>query len=143
MDIPFHLLMLKAYNAQKNKMRPFMQALGLSAGQPKILSFLRMRDGCMQKDLAEYCNIEPATVSRLLNNMEERGLIARRIDDGNRRAVRISITETGKEIERRMRLHFQEVNRISLDGFSEEEGEQFIGYLRRMHENLTARTRDK
>lgn len=143
MDIPFHLLMLKAYNAQKNKMRPFMQALGLSAGQPKILSFLRMRDGCMQKDLAEYCNIEPATVSRLLNNMEDRGLIARRIDDGNRRAVRISIAETGKEIERRMRLHFQEVNRISLDGFSEEEGEQFIGYLRRMHENLTARTRDK
>lgn len=143
MDIPFHLLMLKAYNAQKNKMRPFMQALGLSAGQPKILSFLRMRDGCMQKDLAEYCNIEPATVSRLLNNMEDRGLIARRIDDGNRRAVRISIAESGKEIERRMRLHFQEVNRISLDGFSEEEGEQFIGYLRRMHENLTARTRDK
>lgn len=143
MDIPFHLLILKAYNAQKNKMRPFMQALGLSTGQPKILSFLRMRDGCMQKDLAEYCNIEPATVSRLLNHMEERGLIARRIDDGNRRAVRISITETGKETEQRMRLYFQEVNRISLDGFSEEEREQFMDYLRRMHENLTARTRDK
>lgn len=143
MNIPFHLLILKSYNAQKNAMRPFMQALGLSTGQPKILSFLRMRDGCMQKDLAEYCNIEPATVSRLLNHMEDRGLIARRTADGNRRAVRITITETGKEAERRMRLCFREVDQISLEGFSEEEREQFMDYLRRMHENLTARAQKK
>lgn len=52
MKTPFHLIILKAFHAQRNQVRPYMAELGLSPGQPKILGFLTLRDRCMQKELA-------------------------------------------------------------------------------------------
>lgn len=143
MKIPFHLLILKAFNAQKNKVRPYMASLKLTTGQPKILSFLTLHDGCMQRELAAYCDIEPATVSRLLNYMEQSGLIERHVDEKNRRVVRIFLTEKGRKTYRQMEFYFQKVNQRSLMGFSEEEKEQFMDYLLRMHQNLASGTREK
>ena len=88
MNTPFHLMILKAFSAQRNTIRPRMAGLGLSPGQPKILNILTMRGECLQKDLAEACDIEPATVSKLLNNMEENHLITRGTVPGNKRAER-------------------------------------------------------
>ena len=77
MDVPFSIALLKAYHAQNNVFRPMIAELGLSVGQPKILGFLTRHDGCMQKELAAMCDIEPATISRLLDKMEADGLISR------------------------------------------------------------------
>ena len=72
MDVPFSIALLKSYHAQNNVFRPMIAELGLSVGQPKILGFLARHDGCMQKDLAAMCDIEPATISRLLDKMDKR-----------------------------------------------------------------------
>ena len=61
---------------------PYSTQEGLSPGQPKILSYLIQHNQCRQKDLATYYNIEPATVSRLLANMEEKGLVQRESRQG-------------------------------------------------------------
>lgn len=70
MDSLLYLSLTKAYHAQKNRLRPGLPAIGLSPGQPKILKHLLEQDRCMQKELAEECGIQPATVSRLIDNME-------------------------------------------------------------------------
>ena len=77
MKTPFHLLLIRTYHAQKNRLRPEMAGIGLSPGQPKILNRLMEKDCCMQKELAESCDIQPATVSRMLDTMEQAGLVCR------------------------------------------------------------------
>ena len=52
--------------------------LGLSPGQPKIPEFLAQHGEHEQKDIADCCEIEPATVGSILLRMETAGLVTRR-----------------------------------------------------------------
>lgn len=139
MNIPFHLILLKAFSAQRNTIRPQMANLGLSPGQPKILNILAMRGKCLQKDLAESCDVEPATVSKLLNSMEKNDLIARSSVPGNKRAIEIAITPKGTRLQKEITLICAQIEEKALKNFSETERENFETYLCRMYHNLTGK----
>ena len=121
MQIPFHVMVVKALSAQRGAAYPYLTQEGLSPGQPKILSYLIQHNQCRQKDLATYYNIEPATVSRLLANMEEKGLVQRESRQGFAR----------------MQVHFAKIEKQELDGFSKEEEALLRSLLQRMYRNLT------
>lgn len=143
MKLPFNLLVLKVYHAQKNRVRPEMAQIGLSPGQPKLLTFLALNGECLQKDLAAACDIEAATISKLLNSLEENGLIRRDTLTGDRRATRIALTEAGCWLyETEIRPRIGAINQRSLTGFTPEESELFQSFLKRMYRNLTGMTLD-
>lgn len=138
MKLPFNLLVLKVFHAQKNRVRPEMALIGLSPGQPKLLTFLALNGECFQKDLAAACDIEAATISKLLNSLEENGLIRRDPHSGDRRATRIALTEAGSWLyETEIRPRIGAINQCSLSGFTPEEAELFQRFLKRMYRNLT------
>ena len=139
MSVSLHHAVYMTNNAQKNSLRPGMVQIGLSPGQPKVLRFLAAHDSCMQKEIAEALDIEPATVSRLLANMEQNGLVARSTPAERRRAESVSITEEGRVAFARWEMVCHTVEEQSLQGFSEEEGQQFLKYLCRMYQNLTGK----
>ena len=139
MSASLHHAVFMAYNAQKNTLRPGMVRIGLSPGQPKVLRFLAAHDSCMQKEIAEALDIEPATVSRLLANMEQNGLVARTTPAECRRAESVSITEEGRITFARWETVCHTVEEQSLQGFSEEERQKFLEYLSRMYQNLTGK----
>ena len=138
MKLPFNLLVLKVFHAQKNRVRPEMALIGLSPGQPKLLTFLALNGECLQKDLAAACDIEAATISKLLTSLEENGLIRRDTHSGDRRATRIALTEAGSWLyETEIRPRIGAINQCSLSGFTPEEAELFQRFLKRMDRNLT------
>lgn len=138
MELPFNLLILKVFHAQKNQVRPKMTEIGLSPGQPKVLTFLALHGPCLQKKLADACDIEPATISKLLHSLEELELIERNNRPGDRRATEIKLTQAGQELfENEIAGRIDAINTTSLSGFTENEREQFILYLKRMYRNLT------
>lgn len=95
MDQSFHyLLMITQALFQKRLYNEFNQK-GLTAGQPKILDYLGRHNGCIQKSIANGCQIEPATLTGILNRMEEKGMIERRTEKGNRRSFYIYLTPLG------------------------------------------------
>ncbi|CAB1245812.1 MarR family transcriptional regulator [Ruminococcaceae bacterium BL-6] len=134
-----HNAVYRAFHAQRNKLRPGMEQIGLSPGQPKILRYLFQRENCMQKDIAEALDIRPATVSSLLDNMGRAGLIQRSDAATRRRAESISITEKGRQSFEKWQRLCDEVEEESLAGFTGEEQERFFGYLCRMYQNLTGK----
>ncbi|MDR0841027.1 MAG: MarR family transcriptional regulator [Christensenellaceae bacterium] len=136
------MLLYRAFHAQKNKLAPHLPAIGLSSGQPKILNHLLHHDACIQRDLAQNCDIEPATVSRILYNMERAGLIARSVSPQCRRETRISITDLGKTVCAQWEEICAGVEAVSLEGFTEGEKALFCGFLARMYHNLTGRSID-
>jgi DNA-binding MarR family transcriptional regulator len=142
MNTPLHLVLLKTYYAQRNLVRPAMAEIGLSPGQPKILGYLAGHDRCLQKDLAARCEIEPATVSKLLDGMETAGLVERVAVENDKRATCIAITERGRALQTKAKERFHNIMKQELGGFSEEEAEQFLSYLSRVYYNLTGREID-
>lgn len=54
--------------------------------------------GIYVSELAGSMNIVPPAASRLLNSMESKGLIARKVDPGDRRNTFVCLTAAGEEI---------------------------------------------
>lgn len=139
MDIQFHMMMFKTYHAQRNKIRMNMSDYGLSPGQPKVLRYVHQHEDCMLKDIANSCDVEPATVSKILNNLEDMGMLTREVVKDNKRALKLRITEKGVHALTLWNAHCDEVETMALDGFSEAEKEQFKAYLCRMYHNLSGK----
>ncbi|MDP4089017.1 MAG: MarR family transcriptional regulator [Bacillota bacterium] len=112
--------------------------LGLSPGQPKILETLKQIDGCMQKELAEACEVEPATITSILPGMEKKDLLKRetKMYGPGIRALRVSLTDKGKSMEREVARILNEVEDVSFKGFTEEEKENFLAMLERIYLNI-------
>ena len=66
MEKTFHMLLYRAFHAQRAALRPHMAELGLGPGQPKLLSYLAAHGPSRQKQLADYFDVDPAAVSRMV-----------------------------------------------------------------------------
>jgi DNA-binding MarR family transcriptional regulator len=110
--------------------------LKLTLGQPKVLDYLRQNDGAMQKDIAQGCHIEAASLSTILNGMEKNGLITRNIDKYNRRNINIFMTEKGKEICKRIEQEFITIEKKAFYNFSEKEIQKLTEYMIKIYNNL-------
>lgn len=142
MKTPFHMMVFKTFHAQRNRIRHNMSDYGLSPGQPKVLRYIAAHEDCMLKDIARSCDVEPATVSKILNNLEDEGMLTREVVKHNKRALSLRITDKGRHALALWSEHCDKVETLSLQGFSEEEQAAFKDYLSRMYENLTGRTFD-
>lgn len=110
--------------------------LGISQGQPMILLSLQKIDGCIQKDLSNYCHIKPSTVTKLIDSLEAAKLIRREISATDRRVFRIFLTELGRTRIQEIQAVELELDEICMNGFREEEKEIATDLMRRMVNNL-------
>ena len=127
------------FYGQRQKNRANMNAFQLSPGQPKVLRYIQSHENCKLKDIAKECDVECATVSKMLDNLEEKGMIIRNINPQNKRAYQVNLTDKGRSALQKWEEHCMEVEQISLQGFNPEEKEQFQNYLSRMYTNLTGK----
>lgn len=111
MDYSFHYLLLASQGLFQKKIMSELSECGLTAGQPKILDYLGLHDGSVQKDIALACQIEPATLTSLLSRMEGKGLILRRSENSNRKSIHVYLTPEGKEKQRRVLAAFDELEK--------------------------------
>src|SRR3546814_7154100 len=68
------------------------QYLGLSQAQWQALAHLARREGVNQATLAESLEIQPVTLARLVDRLQEKGLVERRPDPADRRAFCLYLT---------------------------------------------------
>lgn len=90
-----YLLMANHFMIQKALVTS-VKDTGLTSGQPKVLDYLKNHNGAVQKDIAAGCHIEPASLTAILNGMETKGLIERRLCPDNHRFYNVYLTETGR-----------------------------------------------
>lgn len=135
-SMSYHNLMMENHTIFLRMVFERLSGEELSTGQPKILEYLRDHDGAIQKDIAMACAVEPATATSLLSRMEKNELIERRSKDGDRRYTCVYLTEKGREKAELSVKALHDVEKTALHGFSDEEKERFISYLRRVNGNL-------
>lgn len=74
---------------------------------PSMLSVLVSVDASKSLTLGELAEIErvqPPTISRVIARLEDRGLVSREADSGDRRVARVRLTSTGARFVARSRM---------------------------------------
>ena len=130
-----YLLMANHFMIQKALVTS-VKDTGLTSGQPKVLDYLEDHNGAVQKDIAAGCHIEPASLTAILNGMETKGLIERRLCPDNHRFYNVYLTETGRLYVGRLENEFDTIESYALQNFSEADKEQLIEYLSRIYNTM-------
>ena len=137
MDDTLHYLIMANQMLVQKALLEQLKDTGLTIGQPKILDYLKEHDGSNQKEIAKACFLEAGSLTTILNKMEEKGLIERRILNGNRRTFHIFLTAVGKEKQQLVDTAFSEIEKKALADISEKEFEQFMSVYHRIYSNLS------
>ena len=135
MDDTLHYLIMANQMLVQKALLEQLKDTGLTIGQPKILDYLKEHDGSNQKEIAKACFLEAGSLTTILNKMEEKGLIERRILNGNRRSFHIFLTAVGKEKQQLVDTAFSEIEKKALADISEKEFEQFMSVYHRIYSN--------
>src|SRR5579862_5338223 len=80
------------------------KSLGLTRAQYHLLAHLARHEGTNQANLAEILEIEPITLTRLVDRMEIAQWVERKPDAEDRRARRLFLTDKARAIFKRMRM---------------------------------------
>ena len=101
-----HYLLMVNHLAFQKALLVGIKDTNLTAGQPKVLDYLRDHDGAVQKEIAAACHIEPATLTSILLGMENKNLIIRKMHGNNRRSLYVYLTKQGKELAEHVESEF-------------------------------------
>src|ERR687884_474405 len=77
--------------------------LGVTRAQWKVLFKLSRMPGLRQSELADMLDIEPITLSRIIDRVEEAGLVERVADPHDRRAWRLHVTARAEPLVEKLR----------------------------------------
>ena len=136
MNDSFHYLSMANHMMVQKKLMEQVKDTGLTLGQPKVLDYLKDHDGASQKEIAAGCLIEAGSLTSILNRMEEKGLIERKMLNGNRRTFHIFMTESGKKNQKLVEETFEKIEETALNNISEEEQKVFMEIFHRIYRNL-------
>src|ERR1700683_4817060 len=109
---------------------------GVTRAQWAVLVRLDRFEGLEQSELAEMLDLQPISLTRLLDRLCDSGLIERRSDPNDRRAKRLLLTPAARPLLEQLGHPGEEVMKNALVGTSRESVEQIVGQLAIMKENL-------
>jgi DNA-binding MarR family transcriptional regulator len=72
------------------------RAMGVTRPQWRVLALLRRFDGSTQVTMADMLDVEPITLGRMVDRLQDAGLVERRADPNDRRAWRLHLTAKGE-----------------------------------------------
>ncbi len=113
-----------------------LSSFGLGKGQPPILKYLSLNDGCKQSDIAKREHLTAATVTVMLQTMEKNGLIERKNDEKDLRIMRVYITQKGREVQSRCDEAIENMEKEIYEDFTEDEIEAFKKLLTKKCDRL-------
>jgi DNA-binding MarR family transcriptional regulator len=115
-----------------------VRPLGATLAMWRVLAALRDHDGRRMGDLSDTTSIEVSTLTRLIDTMEKKRLVARRRDDGDARAVVLHVTPDGRRLTRRILPIADRYEAVALAGFNAAETKALKAALRRLYANMAA-----
>lgn len=117
------------------------RSLGLTRAQWRVIAMLRRNEGVNQTAIADLMDVEPITLGRHVDRLEEAGWVERRPHPDDRRVWRIFLTDKAQPVLAEMEKIAIEVHDDAMSDFTPEGRERFIDDLIRVKANLAASLR--
>jgi DNA-binding MarR family transcriptional regulator len=111
---------------------------GLTRAQWRATKVLYHREGLRQTELAEFLEMEPIAVGRVIDRLQAAGFVERRADPKDRRAWRLYVTDQASGVIDDMELIARDLRRDVTRGIDYAELEQALAVINRIKDNLLA-----
>lgn len=112
---------------------------GITALQWRLITYLKRHAGIRQGPLAELIEVEPITLSRMIDRLVEAELVERRADPADRRAWQLYLTPRAGDLLNGMRATADALTAEATEGLSAAERDQLIDLVERVRANLSRR----
>jgi len=109
--------------------------LGVTRAQWKVLFKLTRTPGLRQVELADMLDLEPITLCRIVDRLEEAGLVERVRDPADRRAWRLEVTQKAQPLMEKLTAVGAELVDEAFAGIDPQEIEITRNVLARVREN--------
>ena len=109
--------------------------LGVTRAQWKVLFRVERQPGLRQVELADLLDIEPITLCRIVDRLEESGLVERTSDPADRRAWRLHVTAQAQPLIEKLKAVGAELVDAAFAGIDPKDIEIARQVLARTREN--------
>lgn len=109
---------------------------GLTRAQWAVLAKLARTEGLKQTEVADQMEMQPITLTRLIDKLCESGLIERRHDDSDRRVNRLYLTEASRPLLEKLSELRADITQTALAGLSNEQTHQLVDQLETIKDNV-------
>ncbi|WP_200882970.1 MarR family winged helix-turn-helix transcriptional regulator [Cellvibrio mixtus] len=116
----------------------YFEQYQLTLSQAKALLGVRRWQGIRQVDLADFMDIQPISLARLLDQLAENGWIERRPDPKDRRAFQLYLTPAAAPIVKMITAASTEFQQKALAGLTVAQQQALFAGLNQVRENLAA-----
>lgn len=123
------------YRYRLNYLGKRLEPYNIGSGQHLFLMVLSKNDGINQEELSSYLKIDKATTAKAIKKLEEEGYVIRRIDDIDKRAYRVFLTDKGRDVIPIIDKAVKDWEEFITEGFSEKERISVGALLGKMAQN--------
>src|ERR1700743_2961854 len=109
---------------------------GITRAQWAVLAKVERFEGMKQSELAEQMEMQPITLTRLIDRLCDAGWIERRSDDSDRRVNRLYLRKAGRTLLGKMNGLKSEITATALDGISPSDAQRLLTQLEAIKENV-------
>lgn len=114
------------------------RAKGATRAQWLALKMISQSEGINQGRLADFLEVEPITACRMIDRLEEAGMVERRRDPADRRAWQLYLTEKSRPVIDDLRIVGNELFEQAFQGLSREQRDQLYAMLETIRNNLNS-----
>jgi DNA-binding MarR family transcriptional regulator len=135
-----HEMLVELYDVarlMRTRFDRWARTYGMTRAQGVILARLARQPGMTQNEMAGLCEVEPITVGRLVDRLEARGLLERRLDPSDRRIRRLHLLPASEPILKEIQRYKDELLREITAGLDEQTVEIVTDALLKMKTHLT------
>ncbi|MBO0749049.1 MAG: MarR family transcriptional regulator [Porphyrobacter sp.] len=116
-----------------------VREIGVTGPQARLLLTLSRRPGENQGFYAEQLEVEPITLCRMVDRLEEGGMVERRSDPADRRAWQLHLTPKSQKVVAQLQQRVDSLVDDMLDGLTSDERAEFARMLKAVGANLSER----
>jgi MarR family transcriptional regulator for hemolysin len=112
--------------------------LGISRAQWTVLVRLERTEGLKQSELADLLDLQPISLTRLLDKLDENGLIERRADPNDRRVNRLYLKPAARPLLDKLATLGESLMGTVLEGIDAAAMDRMLRELKLIKDNLRA-----
>src|SRR5258708_7549083 len=109
---------------------------GLTRAQWAVLAKLERTEGLKQTEIADLMEMQPITLTRLIDKLCDAGLIERRSDENDRRVNRLYLTEAARPLMAKLAILRGEITQTALASLSNAETHRLVAQLESIKDNV-------
>jgi MarR family transcriptional regulator, transcriptional regulator for hemolysin len=109
---------------------------GITRAQWAVLAKVERNEGMKQSELAEQMEMQPITLTRLIDKLCDNGWIERRGDDTDRRVNRLYLRKAARPLLGQLAGLRSELTATALEGISPTEAHRMLSQLEMIKENV-------